>query len=48
MVKLGYSHMFPADGMFELKGVGEPFAAATQNWAWAMLVLKPRFFTHSQ
>lgn len=40
---LGYSHMFAADGMYELKGVTEANAADTQNWAWAMLVLKPKF-----
>lgn len=40
---LGYSHMFAADGMYELKGVSEANAADAQNWAWAMLVLKPKF-----
>ncbi|WP_100614752.1 alginate export family protein [Confluentibacter citreus] len=40
---LGYSHMFAADGMYELKGVSEANASDTQNWAWAMLVLKPKF-----
>ncbi|OYX28560.1 MAG: hypothetical protein B7Z06_01240 [Flavobacteriales bacterium 32-35-8] len=40
---LGYSHMFPADGMYELKGISEADASDTQNWAWAMLVLKPKF-----
>lgn len=40
---LGYSHMFAADGMYELKGVSKANAADTQNWAWAMLVLKPKF-----
>ena len=40
---LGYSHMFPADGMYELKGVSEEAASNTQNWAWAMLVIKPKF-----
>ncbi|NMH88771.1 alginate export family protein [Flavivirga algicola] len=39
----GYSHMFAADGMYELKGITEDAAASTQNWAWAMLVLKPKF-----
>lgn len=42
-LKLGYSHLFPADGMYELKGVAEDVAADTQNWAWAMLILKPKF-----
>ncbi|WP_111310052.1 alginate export family protein [Confluentibacter sediminis] len=40
---LGYSHMFPSNGMYELKGVTEANAADGQNWAWAMLVLKPKF-----
>ncbi|QDO95354.1 hypothetical protein FNB79_15695 [Formosa sediminum] len=42
-LKLGYSQMFASDGMYELKGVAENDAADTQNWAWAMLVLKPKF-----
>jgi hypothetical protein len=40
---LGYSHMFAADGMYELKGVTEANASDVQNWAWAMLVVKPKF-----
>ncbi|QXP59370.1 alginate export family protein [Olleya sp. HaHaR_3_96] len=40
---LGYSQLFSNDGMYELKGVTERVAASTQNWAWAMLVLKPKF-----
>lgn len=39
----GYSHLFAADGMYELKGVTEAAAAGTQNWAWVMLVIKPKF-----
>ena len=42
-LKLGYSHMFASDGMYELKGVPEVDAADVQNWAWAMLVFKPKF-----
>lgn len=42
-LKIGYSHLFPADGMYELKGVAEDAAASTQNWAWAMLIIKPKF-----
>ncbi len=42
-LKVGYSHLFPADGMYELKGITEDAAADTQNWAWAMLILKPKF-----
>ena len=40
---LGYSQMFASDGMYELKGVAEDAAADMQNWAWAMLVIKPKF-----
>ncbi|WP_372752440.1 alginate export family protein [Mariniflexile sp.] len=40
---LGYSQMFVSDGMYELKGVTDANAADIQNWAWAMLVLKPKF-----
>jgi hypothetical protein len=39
----GYSQMFAGDGMYELKGVAEADAASMQNWAWAMLVIKPKF-----
>ncbi|ULC60412.1 alginate export family protein [Flaviramulus sp. BrNp1-15] len=39
----GYSHLFPSDGMYELKGVTEAEAASGQNWAWAMIVIKPKF-----
>lgn len=42
-LKIGYSHMFASDGMYELKNVTESAAADTQNWAWAMLVIKPKF-----
>ncbi|MFS4466761.1 alginate export family protein [Maribacter sp. 2210JD10-5] len=42
-LKIGYSHLFPADGMYELKGITEDAAKSTQNWAWAMLILKPKF-----
>lgn len=44
-LKIGYSHMFPADGMYELKGITEADAASTQNWAWVMLTIKPKLFT---
>ena len=40
---LGYSQMFASDGMYELKGITESAAAGLQNWAWAMLVIKPKF-----
>ncbi len=40
---LGYSQMFATDGMYELKGITEDAAAGSQNWGWAMLVIKPKF-----
>lgn len=42
LIKGGYSQMFASDGMYELKGLDESLAADTQNWAWVMLVLKPK------
>lgn len=42
LIKGGYSHMFPLDGMYELKGLEKDLAASTQNWAWVMLVIKPK------
>ncbi|MCB9425584.1 MAG: alginate export family protein [Flavobacteriales bacterium] len=42
--KGGYSQMFAKDGLRAVKGVPNPSGA--QNWAWAMLVIKPTLFTH--
>ncbi|AXT58827.1 hypothetical protein D1816_00175 [Aquimarina sp. AD10] len=44
-LKIGYSHMFASDSMEILKGVTDP--ASTQNWGWAMLVVKPNFLKWS-
>ena len=44
----GYSQMFASDGMYELKGISEAAAAGNQNWAWAMLVIKPKFLNTSK
>ncbi|WP_373518582.1 alginate export family protein [Pricia sp.] len=41
---IGYSQLFASGGMYELKGVTEDAAASNQNWAWAQLTLKPKFF----
>jgi hypothetical protein len=35
--------MFASDGMYELKGTTKAAAAGSQSWAWAMLVIKPKF-----
>ncbi len=37
----GYSQMFAGEGMEELKGVTAP--QDLQNWAWAMITIKPKF-----
>ncbi len=42
-VVMGYSQLFASEGIYELKGVAESDAASSQNWAWAMLVIKPKF-----
>jgi hypothetical protein len=47
-LKVGYSHMFPSDGMYELKGIAEDNTADIQNWAWAMLIIKPKFLNTSK
>ncbi len=38
--QLGYSQLFASDGMEELKGA---IADGSQNWAWAMITIKPKF-----
>ena len=40
---LGYSQLFEANGMYELKGVSKANAAGSQNWIWTMLTIKPKF-----
>lgn len=47
-LQLGYSQMFANDGMYELKGISEDASASSQNWAWAMLVIKPKFLNTSK
>lgn len=42
-LSIGYSQMFANDGMYELKGTTKDAVAGSQNWAWAMLTLKPKF-----
>jgi len=42
-LKGGYSQMFASEGMYELQGVSESESAGAQNWAWMMLVFKPKF-----
>ena len=42
-IKAGYSQMFESDGMYELKGLDKTLATGSQNWAWLMLVIKPKF-----
>lgn len=40
---IGYSQMFTNDGMYELKETTKDASAGGQNWAWAMLTIKPKF-----
>jgi hypothetical protein len=40
---IGYSQMFANDGLYELKGTTKDESANGQNWAWAMLTIKPKF-----
>ena len=47
-LQIGYSHMFAADGMYELKGISEDLAASGQNWAWVQLTLEPKFLNHTK
>ncbi|MCK0145410.1 alginate export family protein [Arenibacter sp. F26102] len=47
-LQLGYSQMFASDGMYELKGITKDASASSQNWAWAMLVIKPKFLNTSK
>lgn len=47
-LKLGYSQLFANDGMYQLKGTTKDIAATSQNWAWAMLVIKPKFLNTSK
>tara|TARA_R110000868_G_scaffold29420_2_gene109321 strand:- start:6532 stop:7815 length:1284 start_codon:yes stop_codon:yes gene_type:complete len=47
-LQLGYSQMFAADGMYELKGITNDASDNSQNWAWAMLVIKPSFLNTSK
>ncbi|QLE02582.1 hypothetical protein HX109_13805 [Galbibacter sp. BG1] len=44
-LKLGYSHMFASDSMSLIKD-GRP-NDNTNNWAWAMLVINPKLFSHT-
>ena len=45
-MKLGYSQMFATEGMEALKGLTADGLTpkGVQNWAWAMLIIKPKFF----
>ncbi|MEM7486150.1 MAG: alginate export family protein [Bacteroidota bacterium] len=49
-IKLGYSQLFAVDGLEELETarLGSETAVdfkGSQNWAWAMLIIKPTLFT---
>jgi len=42
--KAGYSHLFASDGMEALKTNTD---GNTNNWAWAMLIIKPTLFSNA-
>lgn len=42
-LRVGYSHMFPTDNLEFIKGVN---TTKENNWAWAMLILRPTFFSN--
>jgi len=42
-LKLGYSQIFATEGLYNLRGLTDETAADIQNWAWAMLTIKPKF-----
>ncbi|MEM8847284.1 MAG: hypothetical protein AAGD17_09305 [Bacteroidota bacterium] len=49
-LKVGYSQLFAADGLEELEtarlGAADPVNfMRSQNWAWAMIIIKPTLFT---
>lgn len=49
-LQIGYSQLFAADGLEELEtarlGAGEALDfKGSQNWAWAMIIIKPTLFT---
>lgn len=49
-LKIGYSQLFAADGLEELEtarlSATEPLDfKSSQNWAWAMIIIKPTLFT---
>lgn len=46
-LKIGYSQLFASDGLEELETLrsGVTDFKSSQNWAWAMLIIKPTLFT---
>lgn len=42
-IKAGYSHLLASEGMQDLKGITHE---NTNNWAWMMLIVKPKLFTN--
>lgn len=46
-LKVGYSQLFASDGLEELETLrsGATDFKSSQNWAWAMIIIKPTLFT---
>ena len=49
-LKIGYSQFFTSDGIFDIPqgAVGDDGASGLQNWAWAMLTIKPKFLNNAK
>ncbi|MEN1783874.1 MAG: alginate export family protein [Bacteroidota bacterium] len=49
-LKVGYSQLFASDGLEELETLrsGATDFKGSQNWAWAMLIIKPTLFTSAK
>jgi len=47
-IQFGYSQMLATDGMYALKGIDVSADREASNWAWAMLVLKPKFMNYTK
>ena len=49
-LKVGYSQLFASDGLEELETLrsGATDFKGSQNWAWAMLIIKPTLFTTAE
>jgi len=47
-IQFGYSHMLPTESMLALKGIATDANLSASNWAWVMLVVKPKFLNYKK